>query len=223
MEFTLLDNGIDSLKKTQLSIQRFNELHRENSYHLLKDAIIYLNHGIEILLKHILTEQHESLIFKDLKLYIEARKQLKHMPPKEKGFGIYLEKSKPTVFDADLGNKRLDTITLIEALDRVEILCDAEITKDIRGSILLINKYRNHITHHSIKLNRDEEQKVIKEMKMLYVNILSFFEYHIPGVHERLEEERFEVTKEEMAQWQQDMQDFYEERALSDLSEDDLY
>lgn len=68
-----------------------------------------------------MTEQHESLIFKDVKLYIEARKQLKHMPPKENGFGTYLEKNKPTVFDVPekaIGNKKLETITLTEALNR---------------------------------------------------------------------------------------------------------
>lgn len=73
MEFTLLDNGLDSLKKTGDSLERFKDLHRQNSYHLIKDAIIYLNHGIEILLKYILTTHNESLIFKDLKLYMLAK------------------------------------------------------------------------------------------------------------------------------------------------------
>jgi len=51
LEFTLLNNGTDSLKKTKASIEKFEELHREHSYHHLKDAIIFINHGVEILLK----------------------------------------------------------------------------------------------------------------------------------------------------------------------------
>lgn len=220
LEFTLLDNGIDSLKKTQNSIVRFNELYRPNSYHLLKDAIIYLNHGIEILLKYILSSRNESLIFKDIKVYMNAKKQLKHMSPKVKGFGTYLEKNMPTVFDVSKEN--LQTITLREAVDRVELLCDIEITNEFRDSIYLINKYRNDITHHSIKLTSEEEQKLIKELKILYVNILFFFEAQIPGINERVDLERFEVTQAEIKQWQQDMEDYNNERTMSYLSEDNL-
>jgi hypothetical protein len=225
LEFTLLDNGLDSLKKTQESLKRFNELHRPNSYHLLKDAIIFLNHGIEILLKYILSSRNESLIFKDIKMYMKAKEQLKHLPLKEKGFGTYLERNIPTVFDVPkdkLQNKKLETITLREAVDRIELLCDIEITKEFGDSIYLINKYRNDITHHSIKLTTQEEQELINELKILYVNILGFFEEQIPGIYEKVDLERFEVTQEEVNQWQQDMEDFYHERAMSDLSEEDI-
>lgn len=57
MEFTLLDNGTDSLKKAKESIENFEELHKTHGYHNLKDAIIFLNHGIEILLKYILSKE----------------------------------------------------------------------------------------------------------------------------------------------------------------------
>lgn len=225
MEFTLLDNGIDSLKKTQDSIIRFNELHRPNSYHLLKDAIIYLNHGIEILLKYILSNRNESLIFKDIRLYMKAKEQIRHLPIKEKGFGTYLEKNKPTVFDVPkdkLQNKILETITLKEAVERIEFLCDIEITKEFGDSIYLINKYRNDITHHSIKLTSEEEDKLIKELRILYVNIVGFFDEHITGIHEEINSYRFEVTEAEMIEWQQNMAEFNQERALDDFAEDDL-
>lgn len=225
MEFTLLDNGIDSLKKTQDSLARFKDLYRPNSYHLIKDAIIYLNHGIEILLKYILSSRNESLIFKDIKHYMKAKEQLKHLPPKEKGFGTYLEKDMLTVFDVPkdkLPNKALETITLREALDRVELLCDIEITEEFRNSIYLINKYRNDITHHSIKLTSEKEEKLINELRILCVNIVGFFEVHIPGINEEIFSSRFEVTEEEMREWQQDMAEFNQERALNDLAEDDM-
>lgn len=225
MEFTLLDNGIDSLKKAQDSLYRFKELHRANSYHLLKDSIIYLNHGIEILLKHMLSSRNESLIFKDIKLYMKAKEQLRFLPSPKKGFGTYLEKDKPTVFDVPkdkLQNKQLETITLKEAVERIEFLCDIEITKDLGSSIYLINKYRNDITHHSIKLTSEEEDKLIKELTILLINITGFFELHIPGINEEIFSSRFEITEAEMREWQQNMTEFNRERALSNLDEEDI-
>lgn len=221
MEFTLLDNGTDSLKKAKLSIENFEGLLRSQSYHRLKDAIIYLNHGIEILLKYILSSKNESLIFTDVKVYMEAKKQLKHMPSKAKGFGTYLKKNMPTVFDVPedkLKNKKLETVTLKEALNRVEFLCDIEITEDFRDSIFVINKYRNDLTHHSIKLNTTDEERLINVLKNLYDNVLNFFEKHIPGVMEKVDSERFEVSKAEWEEMQRDMQEFHNERAMSDIS-----
>lgn len=224
MEFTLLDNGTDSLKKAKESIEQFEALHREHSYHHLKDAIIFLNHGIEILFKYILSKRNESLIFTEFKIYMEAKKHLKDMPPKVKGFGIYLDRNKPTVFDVPskkIGNKKLTTITLKEALERVELLCDIEIPDDFRNGIYLINEYRNDLSHHSIKLTDSDEEKLITVLKSLYDNTLDFFEKHIPGIMEKIDAERFELTVDEWEEIQRDMQDFYRDRAMSDLSEDD--
>lgn len=224
MEFTLLDNGTDSLKKAKASIVKFEELHREHSYHHLKDAIIFLNHGIEILLKYILANRNESLIFSDVKVYLEAKKNLKHISSKVEGFGIHLERNKPTVFDVPekkLGNKKLNTITLKEAVDRVEFLCDIELSQDFRDSIFVINEYRNDLTHHSIKLNTTDEERLINVLKTLYDNVLDFFEKHIPGVMEEVDSERFEVSKAEWEEMQRDMQEFYYERAMSHIALDE--
>lgn len=225
LEFTLLDNGTDSLKKAKQSIEQFEALHREHSYHHLKDAIIFLNHGIEILLKHILSKRNESLIFTDLKVYMDAKKHLKGMPPKVKGFGIHLDRNKPTVFDVPankIGNKKLTTVTLREALERVELLCDIDIPEDFRNAVFVVNEYRNDLTHHSIKLTAADEDKLITVLKTLYDNTLDFFEQHIPGIMEKIDDKRFELTQAEWEEIQREMQEFYHERAMSDLSEDDF-
>lgn len=225
LEFTLLDNGTDSLKKAKESIEEFEVLHREHGYHHLKDAIIFLNHGIEILLKYILSKRNESLIFTDLKVYMDAKKHLKSMPPKVKGFGVYLDRNMPTVFDVPankIGNKKLTTITLREALERVELLCDIDIPVDFRNATFLVNEYRNDLTHHSIKLTDTDEEKLITVLKTLYDNTLDFFEKHISGIMEKIDAKRFELTVAEWEEIQREMQDFYQERAMSDLSEDDF-
>ncbi|PEL13215.1 hypothetical protein [Bacillus sp. AFS017336] len=224
MEFTLLENGTDSLRKAKDSIEKFEELHRDHGYHHLKDAIIFLNHGIEILLKYILSQRNESLIFTDLKVYLDAKKQLKHMPSKVKGFGTFLDKYKPTVFDvppSKIGNKRMETISLKVALERVEFLCDIYVPDDFKNGTFLLNDYRNDLTHHSINLTPDDEHKFITILKSLYDNTLDFFEKHIPGTMGKIDAERFELTKAEYEEMQREMQEFYHERAMSDISEDD--
>jgi hypothetical protein len=225
LEFTLLDNGTDSLKKAKQSIEKFESLHREHSYHHLKDAIIFLNHGIEILCKYILSKRSESLIFSDLKVYMSAKEHLKGIPPKGTGFGIHLDRNKPTVFDVPakkIGNKKLTTITLKEALERLEFLCDIDIPEDFRNAVYVVNEYRNGLTHHSIKLTSEDEDKLITVLKSLYDNALDFFEQHIPGIMEKIDAKRFELTQAEWEEIQREMQEFYNERAMSDLSEDDF-
>lgn len=225
MEFTLLENGTDSLKKAKKSIEDFEGTAREFSYHLLKDSIIFLNHGIEILLKYILSQQNESLIFTDLKPYIAAKKYLKKMPLKNGGFGIHIDRNKPTIFDvpsSEIKKQKLNTITLTEALDRVEYLCDIDMKEDFKNGTYVINDYRNQITHHSINLDSSGEEYLINTLKLLYDNALDFFEVHIPGIMKEIDNERFVITKAEWEEIQQDMQTYYHEKAMSDLSEDDL-
>lgn len=76
MKFTLLDNGSDSLKQSYSSLERFDNLY-QGTDHSLKDAVIFLNHGLEILLKLILKNHSPALMFSDLKLYQKAKEEMK--------------------------------------------------------------------------------------------------------------------------------------------------
>lgn len=227
MEFSLLDNGTDSLKKAKQSIESFEVLEKSTAYHHLKDAIIFLNHGVEILLKYILSSRNESLIFKNIDAYIEAKKELisKHeqlAPHKPgRGFGDKFNQYY-SVFDVDKG-KKLQTISFDEALRRIQYLCDIKIHRDFKGSIRYINTCRNKLTHHFMRLNHDEETRLIQHLKGAYEQSVQFFEEHIPGVVEKIDAQRFELTKEEWEEHQRMMEEYYYERAISDLSKDDLY
>lgn len=222
MEFTLLDNGQDSLKKAKYNIEKFEELVREHGYPYLKDAVIFLNHGIEMLLKYILTERNDALIFSDIEIYLLAKKELKNMSRPQRGFGFHMEREN-TVFDVPkkkLNGKKLFTITLLDALERVEYLCDLEVSQEVKSSIIVINNYRNDLTHHSINLTSEDEERLLNMLKTLFDNILEFFEQHIPGTMEKIDAERFEVTNREWEEMQQEMADFYHEQAMSKLSID---
>lgn len=131
---------------------------------------------------------------------MDAKKHLKGMPSKVKGFDIHLDRNKPTVFDVPankIGNKKLTTVTLRGALERVELLCDIAIPEDFRNAVFVVSEYRNDLTHHSIKLADTDEEKLITVLKTLYDKILDFLEQHIPGVMEKIDSKRFELTETE--------------------------
>jgi hypothetical protein len=222
MEFTLLSNGTDSFKKAKDSIDTFQSLRTEFAYHYLKDAIIFLNHGTEILMKLILSTRNESLIFENLKDYIKAKEDLIRSKTKsspKNGFGLNDTRS---VFDV---NENLKTITLTEAMLRIETLCDIDISKELKNSIEYINKLRNKLMHHSITLDGTGERRIVSTIKIIYDQILDFFEMHISGVTESIDRDRFEITEEEYV-WQMEqmeqMRQFEYDRQMSRICADDV-
>lgn len=107
--FSLVENGADSIKGANSCIEKLDGL-VEGIDHNLKDAVIFLNHGIEILLKVMLAERSTALMFTIIKDYQKAKENLK------KG-------NKKDVFEVD---PNLQTVSLREALARIEYLCDVE-------------------------------------------------------------------------------------------------
>ena len=127
MSFSILENGADSLKKAKQSIEDYERVIADLSTHHLKDAVIYLHHSIEILLKYILTVESEYLIFDDLDKLAYAKKELldkqKKVLERPQSFIIHKErKSYISVFDVPKGRK-LKTIGLDVAKLRVQYLC----------------------------------------------------------------------------------------------------
>jgi hypothetical protein len=185
LKYTLLDNGADSLKSAFENIEAFDEV-VEGGYHRLKDAVIFLNHGVEILLKLILKNHSPSLMFENIDAYLKAKEGLKKNPKAKNVFEI---------------NKNLKTVTLLEALKRVEYLCDIEIPENFRASIMYINDIRNRIMHYEIELDDDEREKLVKALKYCYEEAVNFFESHIEDLEIIIEGSRFELTYEEY--WQE--------------------
>jgi hypothetical protein len=186
LKYTLLDNGADSLKSAFENIEMLNEI-AEGGHHRLKDAVIFLNHGIEILLKLILKNHSPSLMFENIHTYLKAKEKLKNTP------------NAKNVFEID---KNLRTVTLLEALKRVEFLCDIEIPENFRASILYINDIRNQIMHYAIELDDDEREKLVNRLKYCYEEAVNFFETHIKDLQNIIEESRFELTYEEFEEQQ---------------------
>jgi hypothetical protein len=190
LKYTLLDNGADSLKSAFENIEAFDEV-VEGGYHRLKDAVIFLNHGVEILLKLILKKHSPSLMFENIDAYLKAKEGLKKKPKAKNVFEI---------------NKNLKTVTLLEALKRVEYLCDIEIPENFRASIMYINDIRNRIMHYEIELDDDEREKLVKALKYCYEEAVNFFESHIEDLESKIRLSRFELTYEEYRAEQAEIQ-----------------
>lgn len=219
MKFSLISNGADSLSKARESIERFAELEYQFAYHHLKDALIFLNHGTEMLLKHILSSKNESLIFDNLKEYIEAKEELFKLRKSPKGETEESARYK-NIFDVPKG-KKLKTVSFISAIERVHYLCDINITDQFKDSVYYINNYRNKITHHTIELTPTEERELATRLKAVFDQVVDFFMSNIPDLLEKIDRSRkFELTAEEWLWVQEALEDEARDRAMSRLDID---
>jgi hypothetical protein len=75
MRYTLLENGVDSLKGAYLCLGKLSEL-KEGIECNVKDAVLNLNHAVEILFKLILKQENEYLVFTDLDKYLKAKEKM---------------------------------------------------------------------------------------------------------------------------------------------------
>lgn len=183
MEISLVGNGADSIKHAHISIEKLDTL-LDGRDHNLKDAVIFLNHGIEILLKVMLAKRSTALMFTNIKDYQKAKEQLKGS-------------SKQDVFEI---NSNLQTVSLREALARIEYLCDVEIEDTMKDAVYELNFIRNKLMHFSLKLDREDMNDFIDKLKLCYTIVCDFFEKHIDGIGELIDKARYEISIEEQYQ-----------------------
>ncbi|NRS52147.1 hypothetical protein [Brevibacillus sp. HB2.2] len=206
MRYSLLDNGVDSLKATYISIEKMHALHDGTGMeHCLKDAVLSLNHGIEILFKLLLRQRNEYLVFSDLDKYMVAKKKM-------------IEQGKTNIFEVA---PNLRTVTLNEAMDRAEFLCEYEVDSTYKKVITFINKIRNQLTHYEINMKSPEMLELSVKIQTCYELTIHFFAPHIEGLEEKVEAARFEYTVDDYAT---DMGEWYaevemEERMLERMLE----
>lgn len=182
MKFTLLDNGADSLRSAYENLEQLKEI-VEGGEHRLKDAVIFLNHGVELLLKYILQQRSPALMFEKIDPYLKAKKDLKKS-----------KNGKKTVFDID---ENLKTVSLLEALKRIEYLCDIEIPQNFNATILYINKIRNQFMHYEVELDEKETEKLVTSLQICYEETIGFLENHVEDLEDYIADSRFELTQEE--------------------------
>lgn len=177
IKMDLLSNGVDSLKSAHITMDKLPDL-EQGIEHILKDAVLSLNHGIEILFKYILKKNEEYLIFSDIEKFMSAKKKA-------------IQDNKENVFEV---NPNLRTITLMESIDRLKYLCDYAISEDLELTLIYLNKIRNQFMHYEINLSEEEMFELHRKLQLGYELSIDFFIVHIENFSEEFAFARYEIS-----------------------------
>lgn len=156
MKLNFLNSGIDSLKKGFENLNKYESINYSNSsaktkekrFYYLKDAILFIQHGIEVLFKSIITQHSEYLIFSQ----IDSNVKKALLQKKQRNLN--------SVFETDLKNK-IHTVTFLESIERLKIIPNIEISKSLENRLNELESYRNIIMHSEPYLNESQINKTL--------------------------------------------------------------
>lgn len=143
MRIKLLENGLDSLKKGFEKLHAYEEmLHIDRRgperYFVLKDAVLAIHHGVEILFKEVLNRQNELLVFEGID------KQLKAAFVTKRQMGL------ESLFET---NSKLRTVSFDEAIDRVQTICGYVLRNEFKSKLDRLQECRNQIIHSEVSVD----------------------------------------------------------------------
>ena len=157
---SLAENGFHSLDRAISAFEQFDSTGAEI---LLKDTIMFLHHGVELLMKQILVNHSEYLVFKDLQ---EASR--KQMQADELGLAVLFLENPP------------HTVTFLEAIDRVRACVrPPELTDYLVADLRELNRLRNQLEHYAIDVDAKEIAKLIAS---IHSQLMALFEAQLPGI-----------------------------------------
>ncbi len=154
LTISLVENGLHSLRNGITSFDRYIQKKEESkknakSRFLLRDSVMMLHHGVELLMKEILVRKSEFLIFE--KLDDAASKQ---KLANAQGVGIFSLKNPPK------------TVTYEEAINRVEAFVKPDqLTSQLRDKLSLLNSLRNQLEHYAIDINEDDVIQLVGSIR----------------------------------------------------------
>jgi hypothetical protein len=148
MNLSFLESGVDSLKKGFENLVLYENIHyldndKSTRFFHLKDAILFIQHGIEILLKQILANESEYLLFSQLDENVKKAYKEKN------------EKGLKSVFESQLKHK-IHTVTFVEAIDRINMLANLKLGKSLENKMRQLEIYRNIVMHSEPYLDEIE-------------------------------------------------------------------
>lgn len=151
MKLNFLDSGIDSLRKGFESLLAYEKLQfnsdlkrkKKERYYHLKDAILFIQHGIEILFKHIILRSSEYLLFTT----IDDNVKKAFIEKKERGL--------KSVFESEKKHK-IHTVSFVESIERLKILPNVAMGKRLEEKVRTLETYRNIIMHAETYLDETD-------------------------------------------------------------------
>jgi hypothetical protein len=157
---SLRENGLHSLWR---GIESYGAYDKNQDKLMLKDAIMFLHHGVELLMKEILNKYSLFLIFEDL-----SKAATRQEEANNQGVGIFYLENPPK------------TVTYEEAIKRVSaFIKPPELTKDLQKNLATLNQFRNQLEHYAIDVDKE---KIVQLLAALQEPILELFDKQIGGV-----------------------------------------
>lgn len=151
---SLIENGFHSLTRGLSSFKSYEDSKDEFE---LKESIMFLHHGIELLFKQYLIEKaSESLIYSK----IDKSVTQKLIDAKKKGVKVF-----------DLPNPP-NTATYLEVINRSMAFTDNQfLTEQLSSWLTELNKIRNNIEHYAIDVSLESIEKLIQNLRQPIINL----------------------------------------------------
>lgn len=147
----LLENGKDSMQKALLALFSIDSERKEQDQEfILKDIVINFHHSFEVLFKFMVSLKNQYLLYDNPEEFFKYQVNiLKSNTRKE------IENKK------QIERIEVKTIKFLDALNRVLILYNVEIDKNLYSQFEKLNKLRNALTHHECELDLAEIELII--------------------------------------------------------------
>lgn len=154
LKIGLLDNGSHSLKR---GFEMWTEWDQSKNAWLLKEAVIWVHHGIELVLKQLLVQKNEFLVFQDVNKAVE-RLGILRKKSEMKNAGIL------DLFDHDDSVMSVGFKSLIERAAITLSINELETGSFLRSKIDRLTRYRNKIVHFSLELDVIEVSSLLSDI-----------------------------------------------------------
>ncbi len=149
MRISLIENGLDSLRKGYQHLNEHEKLELagaqdKEKFSALKDSILNIQHGVEILFKHLLITHNEFLLYTDISRLKEA----------------YRSKAKGEITEL-YEAEGVHTVTFKESIERLRDICGLQINETLKKKLLKVESWRNKITHSAAIITDDHVAKTL--------------------------------------------------------------
>ncbi|MFU1519957.1 hypothetical protein ACM25P_15960 [Vreelandella alkaliphila] len=162
LKIGLLDNGSHSLKR---GFQMWTQWEESEDAWLLKEAVIWVHHGIELVLKQLLVQTNEFLVFQDVNKAVERLGVLRKKNGM-KNAGVL------DLFDHDDKVMSVGFRNLIERAAITLSICELEDGGLLRSHIDRLTRYRNKIVHFSLELDVMEVSTLLSDLLNPLLSVL---------------------------------------------------
>ncbi|MGR5412847.1 DEAD/DEAH box helicase family protein [Vibrio astriarenae] len=159
----LLENGAHSLKR---GYEIWKEWDTTKEHWYLKESVIWVHHGIELLLKQLLVQSNEFLLFSDVDKAVKKLSNLRKKKGMENAGTLELFENDDSAISVGFSNliERAAVALLINELSKGE---------ELRNLIDNLTKYRNKIVHFSVEIDVGEISSLLYSIAKPLLKLLS--------------------------------------------------